>query len=267
LALAVVEELFFPARALKSAEEIDKLTAAQRLNQQCFARAREILAAAEIARDKSLVWEKRPLTSETLQTEMNLVALRGGAQEFADGPIVAGGAQGALPHERGHGVLRAEELIVVDCFPRHPNGYWGDLTRTYLKGRPAPWQRDLYAAVQGAQALALSLLKPGAEGSAVHRAVEQFLARAGFETGMGGDGLPYGFFHGTGHAVGLELHDAGPRTLSTQATRLQAGMVTSVEPGLYYPGKGGCRIEDVVAITENGYQNLTTLDKDDWIID
>jgi Xaa-Pro aminopeptidase len=80
-------------------------------------------------------------------------------------------------------------------------------------------------------------------------------------------GRPYGFFHGTGHGVGLELHDPGPRTLSSVSCKLQAGMVTSVEPGLYYPGKGGVRIEDVVAITPDGYQNLTKLEKKRWVID
>ena len=266
-------ELFFPARAVKSLDEVEKLAAAQRANEQCFHRAWQILREAEIARDRALVWKGSPLTSETMQREMNKTAIDNGALEFHNGPIVAGGAQGAMPHERGHGQLFADTLIVIDCFPRHANGYWGDCTRTALKGKPTQWQRDIYAAVLAAQEEALSLIKAGAAGKDIHNAVAESLSRSGFPTGTADDGTPYGFFHGTGHGVGLELHDPGPRMLSTHGGPLESGHVTSVEPGLYYPpgthadGVGGVRIEDVVVVMDGACHNLNSFPKDKWVID
>jgi Xaa-Pro aminopeptidase len=118
-----------------------------------------------------------------------------------------------------------------------------------------------------AQKLALKLIKPGVDGRDIHAAVQSFFAKAGFKTGTDDKGRPYGFFHGTGHGVGLELHDPGPRTISTVPCILKPGMVTSVEPGLYYPTKGGCRIEDVVVVTPTGYKNLNKLSKSAWVID
>ncbi|HEX2858601.1 MAG TPA: Xaa-Pro peptidase family protein [Alphaproteobacteria bacterium] len=263
---------FFPTRGIKTAEEIAKLKAAQKLNEKCFKRAIAILKQSTIEADSTLAWRNKPLTSEILQTEMRIVALKGGATEFSGGPIVTCGLQATMPHEHGHGVLRAHELIIIDNYPRHPNGYWGDLTRTYIKGQPSAVQRQVYQTVLAAQQLALSMLKAKAEGMAVHTAVANHFAQAGFATGNKG-GTPFGYFHGTGHSVGLELHDAGPRMLSTAPCELQAGYVTSVEPGLYYPPNthpqfmGGCRIEDVVVITKSGHKNLTSLSKTDWIID
>jgi Xaa-Pro aminopeptidase len=270
---AATEDLFFPHRAVKTLSEVEKLATAQRANEQCFHHAAKVLRESDIARDGTLFWKGATLTAEILQAEMNKKAIDHGAIEFHNGPIVACGAQGAFPHERGHGPLRAHELIVIDCFPRHANGYWGDLTRTFIKGKPSGWQNDLYNAVLHAQEVALSLIRPGENGKDIHLAVARTLADAGFKTDTDVNGIPYGFFHGTGHGVGLDLHEPGPRTISQSPCILKSGYVTSVEPGLYYPpgthknGVGGCRIEDVVVVTENGHQNLTTFPKDKWIID
>lgn len=267
------ENLFFPNRALKSTEEIKKLRAAQKLNESAFILAFDILAKAKIRKlDNVLVWQGNTLTAEALQGEMNAHLARNGCTEFHGGPIVACGPQGAMPHARGNGPLKAHQFIVMDCFPRHANGYWGDLTRTVLKGKPTQWHENVYAAVLKSQKLALSQLKPGADGHTIHLSVVNSLSKDGFPTGMDAKGTPYGMFHGTGHGVGLDLHDPGPRTLSGTPCALKPGMVTSVEPGLYYADKsitggiGGCRIEDVVAITATGYTNLTTLSKTDWVI-
>lgn len=267
------EPLFFPARAIKTADEIKKLKAAQKLNESAFELAFGILAAARIRKtDNTLLWQGSALTAEALQGEMNAHLARHGATGFHGGPIVACGAQGAMPHARGTGPLKAHQFIVMDCFPRHANGYWGDLTRTVLKGKPTDWHHSVYTAVLKSQKLALSQLHPGADGHIIHQSVIASLKQSGFETGTDKKGNPYGMFHGTGHSVGLELHDGGPRTISGSTCILQPGMITSVEPGLYYTDKsisggiGGCRIEDVVAITDTGYRNLTTLSKTDWII-
>lgn len=265
------EDLFFPTRALKTPAEIETLRHAQHVNEQAFKHAFKILKAAEIGPKKVLFWKKEPLTAEILRAEMRAVLVKHGAEEFHGGPIVACGPQSAQPHERGHGPLLANQPIVIDCFPRHENGYWGDLTRTVVKGTPSPWLKKMYKAVLEAQTLALSMLAPGANGKDIHATVVAHLEACGFPTGAK-DGTPFGMFHGTGHGVGLELHDPGPRTLSSVECILKPGMVTSVEPGLYYADKsitggiGGIRIEDVVTITETGMENLTTLSKTDWII-
>jgi Xaa-Pro aminopeptidase len=265
--------LFFPRRALKTAAEIKALKAAQQVNEGAFKHAFAILHAAKIRKaDSVLLWHNKPLTAEILRGEMNSYLARMGCTEFHGGPIVACGPQGAMPHHRGSGPLKAHQFIVIDCFPRHANGYWGDLTRTVLKGTPTAWHKKVYAAVLGSQKIALSMLKPGADGHQIHQAVVNHLTKAGFPTGADKAGTPYGMFHGTGHGVGLELHDPGPRTLSGTQCILQPGMVTSVEPGLYYGSKattggiGGCRIEDVVTLTKTGMQNLTTLSKTNWVI-
>lgn len=265
--------LFFEQRALKTADEIKKLKSAQKLNEQAFEVAFGILAAAKIRKtDAVLMWQGAVLTSEILRGEMNGFLARQGAEEFHHGPVVAGGVQGAMPHARGTGPLKAHEFIVIDCFPKHPNGYWGDLTRTVVKGKANPWHHKVYNAVLDAQKTGLKLLKPGLNGKEIHAAVVAKLEEHGFTTGTDAKGNPYGMFHGTGHGVGLELHDPGPRTLSSVDCILKPGMVTSVEPGLYYTDKrisggvGGCRIEDAVVITETGYKNLTTLSKTEWVI-
>ncbi|MCP5405099.1 MAG: aminopeptidase P family protein [Pseudomonadaceae bacterium] len=267
------DDLFFPERAIKTLAETEKLAEAERAATQCFHRAAHILREADIARDASLVWKGKPLTAETVQMEMRKIAIEQGCEEFHGGPIVACGAQGAMPHERGHGILKAHELIVIDNFPRHKNGYWADCTRTFVKGKTTQWQQDVYAAVLTAQEAALALIRQGANGRDIHKAVETTLHRAGFPTGSMDDGTPYGFFHGTGHGVGLELHEPGPRMISRADCELKSGYVTSVEPGLYYPpgshkgGTGGCRIEDLVVVTDTGHHNLTLYPKNKWMID
>lgn len=264
---------FFPTRAVKTADEIEKLRDAQHANQHGFGRLREVLGEATIGTDAVLIWRGDILTAEILRAEMQKEQLNHSCVGFNGGPIIGCGAQGACPHERGHGALYAHQLIVVDSFPLHANGYNGDLTRTFLKGTPLDWQVALVAAVTDAQQAALNMLKAGVNGKEVHQHGADILKEKGFDTGTLGDGTPYGFFHGTGHGVGLEVHDYPAGTIAGRDITLEAGMVTSVEPGLYYPpgthegGVGGCRIEDVVAITENGVDNLTTLTTGDWVID
>lgn len=258
---------FFNARTQKTPEEVEKLRVAQRTNEQGMKKAIDILQNAEIARNKDLLWQNKPLTSEILQAEMNAEIVRHGGIGFnAGSPIAAGGVQGADPHERGHGVLKAGEFIVIDTFPRHKNGFNGDMTRTFFKGEMSGWHQDMFNAVKEAQALCLSMIKEGVNGADIQKAAENFFLKQGYKTGVDSQGRYYGFFHGIGHGVGLEVHDFPQGTLSSRACTLKAGMVTSVEPGLYYPkghyGEGeygGVRIEDVVAVTKGGYDSMNTL--------
>ena len=182
----------------------------------------------------------------------------------ADGTIVAGGPQGADPHERGHGPLKAGESIIVDIFPVDlSTRYYSDMTRTFVKGEPDDGLQEMYDAVLESQEAALSMVKAGVSGKDVHNRVAEVLHAAGYKTNVHdqeeGKPLTEGFFHGTGHGVGLEIHEA-PR-VSLAEDRLIAGDVISVEPGVYDPEIGGVRIEDLVVVTEDGCRNLTGFSK------
>jgi len=132
-------------------------------------------------------------------------------------------------------------------FPRvNSTGYHGDMTRTFLKGRASDAQRALVAAVREAQLAALNKIRAGVNGQVAHQSVCAVFALRGYETKHTDKGS-VGFFHGTGHGLGLAVHE--PPRVSTVDYRLKKCSVVTVEPGLYYPGLGGCRIEDVVQVT------------------
>jgi Xaa-Pro aminopeptidase len=201
-----------------------------------------------------LVHQGGTLTSERLRAAVETACIEAGSVSMST--IVAGGDQACDPHEQGSGPLRPDELIIVDVFPRvTATGYFGDMTRTFLRGRASESQRSLVAAVRAAQLAALRTVKAGVPGSAVHRKVEETFAARGFKTRRLARGS-VGFFHGTGHGVGLEIHEP-PRMNATTHTPLKNGTVVTVEPGLYYPGLGGCRIEDVVQVTPGAPRMLS----------
>tara|TARA_R110000868_G_scaffold411733_1_gene708234 strand:- start:64483 stop:65622 length:1140 start_codon:yes stop_codon:yes gene_type:complete len=252
----------FEERAIKTADEIERIRTCQQINEKAFARAFEVLNEAKINKDLSLSWKGSPLTSEIIQGLMNAKNAENGCIGFNGGPIVACGAQGADPHNRGEGILYAGEFIIIDSFPHGRNAYNGDLTRTVLKGEASDWHVNLYNAVKAAQQMGLDTAKAGVTGAEVHQAVDDVLTQAGFTTGTDAKGESYGFFHGTGHALGLEVHDDGPGVSPRNTNPLLENMVVTIEPGLYYPGKGGARIEDIVAITKNGVDNLTSIPKE-----
>jgi Xaa-Pro aminopeptidase len=163
--------------------------------------------------------------------------------------IAAGGDQACDPHERGTGPLRPHELIIVDIFPRvTATGYHGDMTRTFLRGHASEAQRALVAAVRDAQLAALGKVRTGANGRDVHQACVDIFTSRGYRTKRTPRGS-VGFFHGTGHGLGLDIHEP-PRMSGAVDYALKKGSVVTVEPGLYYPGLGGCRIEDVVQVTD-----------------
>lgn len=255
--IQVCREAFFPERACKSAREIRQIIAAQRMAEQGMHAALRLLRASRIGRDGWLYRHNRKVTSEQVHGAINarIAALGGNAGHT----IVAGGNQACDPHEAGHGPLRAHQPIIIDIFPRDLHtGYWGDLTRTVVRGRARAAVQRLYATVAQAQQLALTKLRAGVAGKAVHQAVLDHFQRAGYPTGRH-RGRMRGFFHGTGHGLGLEIHEL-PR-VSVSPEPLQAGHVVTVEPGLYYPGVGGVRLEDVVVIRRAGHTNLTRFEK------
>ena len=178
----------------------------------------------------------------------------------AEGTIVAAGPNGARPHDVGSGPLRAGVPIVIDVFPRDKQtGYWGDVTRTVVRGRASEPVRRMYRTVLAAQKLALSMVRPGVESAAVQRAVEDFFRESGFVTRLSPPGREKGFIHSVGHGVGLDIHESPG--LRNEPGTISAGNVLTVEPGLYEPGLGGVRIEDTVAVVPGGYKILASFPK------
>lgn len=245
---------FFEERQIKSTEELRHIVAAQRAAESALAAAIQTLRESSIGPRGRLVWQGRTLTSETLKL---LIARTTMEKEcIASHTIVACGQQGCEPHREGNGPLKAHQPIIIDIFPRsQKTGYWGDLTRTVVKGRASETLQALYATVGQAKQQALRLVKPGTTGAEIHQAVHDFYAAQGYKTGLI-DGRMQGFFHGTGHGVGVEIHEL-PRIGWSGTEPLERSQVLTIEPGLYYPGIGGVRLEDLVVVTDSGCRNLT----------
>jgi Xaa-Pro aminopeptidase len=255
--------LFANLRRAKTEEEISYIERTQRAVEEACARAVGILKESKVAEYNTLMYEGEPLTSERLRSEIDVELLRRGCS--ADGTIAAGGPQAADPHERGHGPLKAGEAIILDIFPVDKTSrYYADMTRTFVKGEPDPQLEKMYNAVLESQEVALGMIRAGVNGRDVHTKVSDILHEAGYKTLIHdqkeGEPLQEGFIHGTGHGVGLEIHEA-PR-LSIVDEELISGDVVTVEPGLYYPQIGGVRIEDLVVVTEDGCRNLTRFPKE-----
>ena len=255
--------LFADLRRAKSEQEISHIEEAQRAVEEACAHAVGILEEAGVADDGTLRWGGETLTSEVLRAEIEVELLRRGCTAD-EGTITAGGPQAADPHERGSGPLRSGEAIILDIFPRSQGSrYYADMTRTFVKGEPGDELGNMYDAVLEAQESALSMIRAGVNGRDIHEKVSDILHEKGYKTAKHdqrpGEPLTEGFFHGTGHGVGLEVHEA-PR-VSTVDEELRAGDVVTVEPGLYQPGMGGVRIEDLVVVTEDGCRNLTNFPK------
>ncbi|HEY3602746.1 MAG TPA: Xaa-Pro peptidase family protein, partial [Chthoniobacterales bacterium] len=243
--------LFWPEREAKSEAELRQMRKALEITEAGMARGIEVLKQATPGKGEKLQWNGADLTSEILRAEIDTAILRAGG--LPANTIVAGGDQACDPHERGHGPLKANSLIILDIFPRSAaTGYYGDLTRTVVRGRASEEQHRLWDRVNKGQALALRKMKPGVDGLDLHNEVKRFFAEQGYPTEVR-DGRQVGFFHGTGHGLGLEIHEH-PRF---QKTVFKVGQVLTVEPGLYYPGLGGVRTEDVVAITKTGIRKLS----------
>lgn len=252
--LKPIKGLFFAEREQKSEAELKQMRRSLAITEAGLSRAMEVLRAskpAKSAQKSPLLWDGRKLTSELLRAEIDSAVLRAGG--LPANTIVAGGEQACDPHERGSGQLRADELIILDIFPRDAEtGYFGDMTRTVVRGRASEEQRKLWSTVQQGQKMALQAMKPGADGKAIHEEVKAFFTNEGYPTKQV-DGRWRGFFHGTGHGLGLEIHES-PRFA---ATKFKVGQVITVEPGIYWPGVGGARLEDVATITATGMRQLS----------
>lgn len=249
---------FWPERHSKRPEEVAAIETALTWTGEAMALGIDMIRRAQIGKDGWLYHHEKQLTSEQVRGEINAFLVRHGA--MPQHTIVSAGTQSADPHEEGSGPLAAHQPIILDIFPRmEKSGYWGDMTRTVCRGQPSTRLQKAWQAVRDAQEIAFAQIRAGCEAHKIHAAVCTHFDKAGFPTGRTSEGRQKGFFHGTGHGLGLEVHEY-PR-ISHQEQILRVGHVVTVEPGLYYPDMGGVRLEDVVLVEAEGCRNLTKFPK------
>jgi Xaa-Pro aminopeptidase len=248
-----IKNPFRPERAVKTPDEINKIREAIEKTCLAYKKMENILHESRI-KNNLLYYRGEPLTSELLKTEAERVFFEEGMTS-SEGIIIASGKQSAIPHHTGHGTIRTNESIVCDLFPvSRENGYFADMTRTYVKGKPSARLQKMYEAVIAAQEAAIAIIKPGVPMKDLHNAAAKVLRAHGFDVGE------RGFTHSLGHGIGLEIHEH-PRVGPNSNGVLEPGNVITIEPGLYYPTLGGIRIEDVVVVTQTSYTNLTNYPK------
>ncbi|HAH86768.1 MAG TPA: Xaa-Pro dipeptidase [Armatimonadetes bacterium] len=217
----------------------------------------EILAIRHAARITDMAFKHvltvlRPdITERDVAVEIECFMRRSGAESEAFDTIVAAGPRSAMPHARStNRRIGTGSLAVMDFGARH-DGYHADITRTVLIGTPSEEQQRVYNTVLNAQRTAMEAIRPGVSGGAIDSLAREYIEKSGYGAYFG---------HGLGHGLGLDVHD-GAILAKDSRIILEAGMVVTVEPGIYIPGWGGVRIEDDVLVTENGYEILTHSDK------
>ena len=229
-------------RVVKDAGELELIQRAVDITSAAFEETLPLVRPGAVERDLAL--------------EIEFRMKRAGAEELSFDLIVASGPRASLPHGRaGERRIGEGEFIVFDIGARF-RGYHSDMTRTVFTGRPDDRAREIYRTVLDAQQRAIARVGPGAACAEIDATAR----------GAVDEKWPGGFGHGTGHGVGLQVHEApriGPRSDET----LSAGMVLTVEPGIYIPGEGGVRIEDMVVVTSAGHRIMTPTPKERWILE
>lgn len=252
-----VDQRFFDARRrVKTPAQLEGIRRAQKAAEAGMAAARGLLRSAE-PRDGVLVLDGGPLTCERLKEEVHRAFERLGAS--ADEAIVSHGPQTAIGHDAGSGPIAADDVLILDLFPRdRASGCYADMTRTFAVGDPGEEIRSWHALALRALEVAVAAIRPGVTGREVFdRVCDLFEAHGHPTMRTAPDGEPFqeGFYHGLGHGVGLAVHEQPG--LGMLGEELVAGDVLAVEPGLYRPGLGGVRVEDLVLVTQDGCEVLT----------
>jgi Xaa-Pro aminopeptidase len=254
--LTVDQKLFDDRRRRKSRHELAGIRRAQRAAEAGMAKARELLSRAERA-NGGLALEGQPLTCELVKEHVQAAFLAHGA--IAQEMIVSHGVQTAVGHDMGSGPIAADDVVLLDLFPVDlESSCVADITRTFVVGSPPEELREWHRLCREALELAAAEVRPGVDGGDIHRLVSEFFSDRGFPTLLtkpDGEPLLDGFYHGLGHGVGLEVHESP--SLGVIGEELVAGDVITIEPGLYRQGFGGVRVEDLLYVTEDGYELLT----------
>jgi Xaa-Pro aminopeptidase len=251
-------EPFWPEREVKSAAEVRFITDSLRAAEMGIEAGIDAVRRTEIRKDGFLYLDGTRLTSEILRRIIDTTIMSLGY--VPSHSIVASANQCVDPHNQGSGPIRANTSIIMDIFPRsQKTGYFGDITRTVVRGRASDRLKHAYRCVEEGQHIGFRRIRNGASAYDIHHEILNYFAREGFQTGLNG-GRMQGFFHGTGHGLGLDIHEA-PGFGSRSKNKLRTGHVVTVEPGLYYEGMGGVRLEDVVLVTDSGCRNLVRIPK------
>jgi Xaa-Pro aminopeptidase len=256
IALTVDQGLFDDRRRRKTEQELAGIRRAQRAAEAGVAVARDLIARAERV-NGGLVLDGETLTCELLKARIQAAFLAHGA--LAEEMVVSHGQQTAVGHDMGAGAIAADDVVLLDLFPIDvESACYSDITRTLAVGDVPDEIREWHGLCREALELGVAEIRPGVDGGAVHRLVSEYFAERGFPTQLTkaeGEVLRDGFYHGLGHGVGLEVHESP--SLGMLGEELVAGDVITIEPGLYRHGFGGVRVEDLLLVTDDGYERLT----------
>lgn len=258
ISVVLIKSPFGKARSVKNTAEIEKIAQSQKAAEAAMAAAIDMISRSspDDTGTGKLVYDGQVLTGKAVLLEITRVLMENDCAD--EETIVSCGPDSADPHGKTYGSLYANHPIVIDIFPQHKyNRYFGDMTRTVIRGDASEELIRMYDAVKTAQEIGVKTAKPGATCADVHNAVCDALEAAGYDTYRSGSKV--GFIHTTGHGVGLDIHEMP--SVSDNPYVLEPGNVITIEPGLYYPDIGGIRIEDTIVITKDGCRNLNTMPK------
>jgi len=263
LALTVDEAAIAARRRSKTGQELEGIRAAQRAAEAGMAAAEAMLARAEPGTDGRLYLAGEELHAEHVRAALRQACAEHGAPCPPD--VMVASVWDGFGHESGSGPLPAGLPIQVDLWPRdEESGCWADMTRTFCAGEPPPEIAEYHRACLEVLERVLGEIRPGVTGEWLHQLADGMIADAGYPTLLTkepGKPLEDGFFHTLGHGVGLEIHEA-PTLRSTSTDVLEPGHVVTVEPGIYLPGWGGVRIEDLTVVTGGGAETLSRSSRD-----
>lgn len=234
-------------RSKKSKNEILFMKNVQKATEKAMELAVSLLKKASVKKG-ILYLDKKALTAEYIKFSMHSLLLQHGCS--AVDTIVSCGSETAIPHMTGAGPIRSDEPVVIDLFPvEEKSGYYADMTRTVVKGEPSIEIMEMFTALREAKNLGISQVRSGVSGADIHQAVVDFFKDCGYDSNS------RGFIHNLGHGVGLQVHELP--TVGPAGKTLVPGNVITIEPGLYYPGIGGVRLEDMGVVTKKGFENFT----------
>jgi Xaa-Pro aminopeptidase len=251
------------ARETKEPDEIDEMTAVQRIAEKATKQIIETIANCDVDPKGTLTYEKggkkQPLTAGKLKTQIWHAFIDHGVT--TEDTIVACGPKSAMPHYSGEpeDKLKANQPIIMDIFPQSLHKrYFTDMTRTVVKGKASKETKKMFDVVLETRNKVMDAIHAGALGNDMYNLCCDIFEKAGYKTTRGGKQIEKGFTHGLGHGVGLAVHE-GPRMGELTKFPLKEHNIVTVEPGLYDPKIGGVRIEDIVEVTKKGCRNLTKM--------